>query len=419
MKTFKLLSGAVMAAAFVSAGFGAGSLFQAPGGVAQAQSAPQVQVAPQVQAAATAAPVPVSQAVPVSSGLAAFESTFEQIYAQVNPSVVNIQVVEQAAATTARRSRNGSPFGFPQAAPQQALGSGFVWDTQGDIVTNNHVVNGASSILVTFADGTTASAKVVGNDPNADLAVIRVSVPASELQPVQVADSTQAQVGQIAIAIGNPFGLSGTMTEGIVSGLARTIPSDNASNTGGTYLIPDIIQTDAAINPGNSGGVLVDDQGRLLGVTAAMESSTNSSSGVGFVIPSAIVRQVVPGLIANGKYDHAWLGLSGTTLTPDLAQAMNLPATQKGVLVESVVDGGPAAAAGLKTSDQPATVSGQPITIGGDVLTAVNGQPLNRFEDLMSYLLTQTKPGQTVALTVLRGGKTQTVNLTLGTMPTN
>jgi S1-C subfamily serine protease len=414
MKTTQLLSVLMIGSVSAAVGLGVGSLIPnsagASSGVALAQTAPT--------------PVPVTYSAPANASLAAFETTLEQIYTQVDPSVVNIEVVEQAAPGTSRGGRNGNgqPFGFPQTGPAQALGSGFVWDKQGDIVTNDHVVAGASSISVTFADGTVADAKVVGADPNADLAVVKVNVPASELQPVQVADSTQVKVGQLAIAIGNPYGLEGSMSEGIISGLSRTIPADNTnsgSTTGGTYSIPDIIQTDAAINPGNSGGVLVNDLGQVIGVTAAMESSSNSSSGIGFVIPSAIVEKVVPVLISTGKYDHPWLGLSGTTLTPDLAQAMNLPAQQKGVLVESVVAGGPSAKAGLQASTQQATVLGQSVTVGGDVITAVNSQPVNRFEDLTSYLLTQTQSGQTVTLTVLRGGKEQTVSVTLGVIPTN
>ena len=415
MKSTRLLNVVLIGSMSAAVGLGVGSLLPvvtgAANGVALAQTAPT--------------PVPAAYAAPVSAPLAAFETSLEQIYSQVNPSVVNIQVVEQSAPSAGQGGRfgNGSPFGLPQqSGPAQALGSGFVWDKQGDIVTNNHVVAGASSITVTFADGTVADAKVVGADPNADLAVVKVSVPAAELQPVQVADSTQVKVGQLAIAIGNPYGLQGSMSEGIVSGLARSIPADNSGNSatgGATYAIPDIIQTDAAINPGNSGGVLVDDQGQVIGVTAAMESSSNASSGVGFVIPSAIVEKVVPSLISTGKFDHPYLGLSGTTLTPDLAQAMNLPAGQKGVLVESVVAGGPSANAGLQPSNQQATVLGQPVTIGGDIITAVNGQPVNAFEDLTAYLLTQTQAGQTVTLTVLRGGQQQSVKVTLGVIPAN
>jgi serine protease Do len=418
MKTVKLLGVVMIVSVLVLAGVSAATLalnsLGGANGVALAQAAPT---------ATLPAPVPVSDIVAASGGLAAFESTFEQIYTQVNPSVVNIQVVEQTAASTqGGRSGNNLPFNHPQIGPAQALGSGFVWDKQGDIVTNNHVVDGASSISVTFADGTTVDAKVVGTDPNADLAVVKVDVPADQLHPVQVADSTQVKVGQIAIAIGNPFGFEGSMSQGIISGLSRTLPvnsANSAGGTGGTYSIPDIIQTDAAINPGNSGGVLVDDQGRLIGVTSAIESSANSNSGVGFVIPSAIVQKVVPALIKSGKYDHPWLGLSGTTLTADLAQAMNLKAQQKGVLVITVVNNGPSAKAGLKPSDTQATVSGQQVNVGGDVITGINGQPVNRFEDLTSYLLSQTEPGQTVTLTVLRGGQEETVKLTLGTIPAN
>ncbi len=418
MKTTKVLGIVMIVSVMILAGLGAWSVSQGAlgnlNGVVSAQTEPT---------ATAAAPVSTTNVTAANASLAAFEATFEQIYAQVNPSVVNIEVVEQASAQPqggGNGNGNNLPFGHPQVGPQQALGSGFVWDKQGDIVTNNHVVDGASSISVTFSDGTTADAKVVGTDPFADLAVIKVDVSADLLQPVQIADSNQVKVGQIAIAIGNPFGFSGSMSEGIVSGLSRSIPADSSGNTsasGGTYSIPDIIQTDAAINPGNSGGVLLNDQGQVIGVTAAIESSAQSSSGVGFVIPSAIVQQVVPSLIKTGKYDHPWLGLSGMTLTPDVAKAMNLNASQRGVLVITVVDNGPSAKAGLKPSNTQATVSGAQVNVGGDVITAINGQAVKRFEDLTSYLLSQTQPGQTVTLTVLRGGQEQTVKVTLGTIP--
>jgi 2-alkenal reductase len=205
-----------------------------------------------------------------SEAIEAFQGILENVYAQVNPSVVNVEVAVKA---TSANGLQNTPFGFGNSAPvQQGLGSGFVWDSQGHIVTNNHVVDGADQIRVTFADGTTVDAKRVGTDPNSDLAVIQVNVPASDLHPVTLADSSQVKVGQLAIAIGNPYGLSGTMTSGIVSALSRTLPvgldSANFGN-GPTYSIPDIIQTDASINPGNSGGVLVDDQGQLISVTTA------------------------------------------------------------------------------------------------------------------------------------------------------
>jgi 2-alkenal reductase len=363
--------------------------------------------------------LPAPAAVATSAtDLSALQNTFEEIYQKVNPSVVNIQVVEQSSGIT-----SGNGFGFngrQSAIPSQALGSGFVWDTAGHIVTNNHVVAGATSITVTFADGTVATAKLVGADPNSDLAVIQVNVPASKLAPVQVADSTQVKVGQLAIAIGNPFGLQGTMTQGIISGLSRSLSTNLDNQTaqqGPNYSIPDIIQTDAAINPGNSGGVLVDDQGQLIGVTAAIASSVGSNSGVGFVIPSSIVGKVVPSLIKTGTYKHPWLGISGTTMTSDLAQAMNLPQNQQGALVIDVTSNGPAAKAGLKGSSQTATINGQDTPIGGDIITAINGQPVNTFEDMVSYLFDNTLVGQTANLTILRNGQEQTVKVTLGVQP--
>ena len=205
----------------------------------------------------------------------------------------------------------------PQQQYQSALGSGFVWDQNGDIVTNNHVVSGADKIEVTFSDGTIVPATLVGADPDSDLAVIKVDVPADKLHPVQLGDSSAVKVGQLAIAIGNPFGLEGTMTTGIISAVGRSLPANDNSTQ--SYTIPDVIQTDAPINPGNSGGVLVDVQGQVLGVTSAIESPVRASAGVGFAIPSAIVNNVVPALIKDGKYVHSWLGISGTTLVPDLA----------------------------------------------------------------------------------------------------
>jgi serine protease Do len=263
------------------------------------------------QVAPTAAPTVAPVVAPSGSSVgavAALEGTLELIYTQVNPSVVNIQVSQAGVAgSPAIPDAPGSPFQSlapqgPQA--QQALGSGFVWDTEGHIVTNNHVVDGADRIRVTFSDGTTVPATLVGADPDSDLAVVQVDLPANQLQPVQVADSTQVKVGELVVAIGNPFGLEGTMTLGIVSALGRSLPAESATTQGTAYTIPDVIQTDAPINPGNSGGVLVDDQGRVIGVTAAIESPVRANAGVGFAIPSAIVQKVVPVLIQDGGYEH-------------------------------------------------------------------------------------------------------------------
>jgi 2-alkenal reductase len=342
--------------------------------------------------------------------LAAYEGTLEQIYEQVGPSVVNIQVVSGGSSTSSRR------FPGAQQGVQEALGSGFVWDQQGHIVTNNHVVSGANQITVTFSDGTEVDAKLVGADANSDLAVIQVDVAADRLHPVTLTDSSQVKVGQMAIAIGNPFGLSGTMTEGIISALSRSLPVGETSQSGATYSIPDIIQTDAAINPGNSGGVLVDSQGQVVGVTSAIQSSTDSNSGIGFVIPSNIVNRVVPSLIKTGKYDHPWIGITGTAMNSDLAKAMNLDANQKGVLVIETASNGPAEKAGLKGSQVQNSASGQ-IPVGGDIITAVDGHAVDSSDDLTSYLYSNAQVGQAITLTVLRDGKEMQVQVTLGVLP--
>lgn len=373
------------------------------------------------QAQAVTATQAQTQTAPITSDtLATLQSDLESIYQSVNPSVVNIQVVESAGST---QQLPGFPSLPPNTPQQSGLASGFVWDTQGHIVTNYHVVDGAQSITVQFSDETTVPAKVVGTDPNADLAVIQVDVPASQLVPVTMADSTTLKVGQLAVAIGNPFGYEGSMTVGFISALGRTLPVSSSglfgSTSGSSFTIPDIIQTDAPINPGNSGGVLVNDHGQVIGVPTAIESQSGSNSGIGFAIPSAIVQKEVPVLITDGRYDHTYLGISGTTLTSDLAQAMGLPATQRGALVISVTSGGPAEAAGLQASTKQANVNGQQEQVGGDVIVAIDGQPVKQFDDLVSYLASSTTVGQKVTLTILRDGKEQQVDVTLAARPSS
>lgn len=323
----------------------------------------------------------VAPAVPAGAGageaaVAALEGVLSNIYQEVGPSVVNIQ-------------------------HSQGEGSGFVWDSAGHIVSNNHVVEGADRILVTFADGTVTEGRVIGTDPDSDLAVLQVDLPAAQLQPVTLADSTQLKVGELAIAIGNPFGQAGTMTVGFISALGRRLELDST-----VYNIPDVIQTDAAINPGNSGGVLLNPQGEVIGVTSAIISPVQASSGIGFAIPSVIVQRVVPALIANGAYQHPYLGISGTTLTTEMVAQLGLPAGQRGALIVQVVSGGPAAAAGLQGSET-----------SGDVVTAVDGQPVDSIDDLITYLARYGTAGEMVNFTVLRSGQTLTVPVTLGTRP--
>ena len=357
----------------------------------------------------------------------ALQGAYETIYQAVSPSVVTIEIGSRASTN----GNGGFGFGFGgqgnggqngqgrgQIVPT-ALGSGFVWDSAGHIVTNNHVVDGADKVTVIFPDGSSYDAKVVGTDPNTDLAVIQVlNAPASVLKPITAGDSTQVKVGEMVVAIGNPFGLANTMTTGIVSAIARSIQAGAANQNGisnaPSFSIPDVIQTDAAINPGNSGGVLVDMSGALIGVPSQIESQSGGNTGVGFAIPSSIVKQVVPQLISNGAASHSFLGISGTTISPDVVSALSLKPGQQGILVASVVSGGPADKAGL----QPAKTdqNGTPTAVG-DIITGINGKTINRFEDLVSYLYANTQPGQTVTLNVLRNGKEIQVPVTLGTQP--
>ena len=338
-----------------------------------------------------------------AGSIADIEATLESVYAQNNPSVVNIQVILPATLDNVGGA---------------ALGSGFVWDNSGHIVTNNHVVDGATSITVTFYDGTIVQASLVGADPDSDLAVIKVNTNDVQLHPVTMADSTQLQVGQLAIAIGNPFGLQGTMTVGFVSSLGRLLPT-NENVAGPTYSISDIIQTDAAINPGNSGGVLLDDTGKVIGVTSSIATTSGTSAGVGFAIPSAIVQQVVPALINTGHYDHPYLGVSVISLSPDIASAMNLLSSQRGALVETVTTGSPADKAGLQASQNQVTINGQQLFVGGDVVVAYNDQAVKSSDDLVTFLARSGSVGQTVTLTILRDGKQTQVQVTLGVRPSS
>ena len=361
----------------------------------------------------TAQPVPTLS----GSNIQDLQSAYEAIYHNVNASVVNIQISATQTNGFFQRGQTNSNQPVPVAE-----GSGFVWDTSGHIVTNNHVIEGADVITVTFASGNTADAKLVGTDPNSDLAVIQVSASASELVPVKVASSADVKVGELTVAIGNPYGLAGSMTTGIVSAISRSIQVGAGSNNQNdpnlptaSFSIPDIIQTDAAINPGNSGGVLLDMTGSLIGVPSQIKSASGSNSGVGFAIPSDIVSKVVPELISKGSYAHAWLGISGMTLTPNLVSLLGLKAGQQGILVGSVTPNGPAAKANLIASSTDA--NGNPV--GGDIITGIDGKAITRFEDLISYLFNTTQPGQEVTLTILRDGQEQQVKVTLGTQPTS
>jgi S1-C subfamily serine protease len=315
------------------------------------------------------------------------------LYVRLNPSVVNISVYA---------NQNGTKLLLGQA-------SGFIYDSQGHVVTNAHVVEGGDSYEIIFSDGLIREASLVAEDVFSDLAVVQVELPTG-VSSIPLGNMSQLAVGQTVVAIGNPFGLEGTLTRGIVSALGRTIPSLTQ------YSIPEAIQTDAAINPGNSGGPLLNLSGEVIGVNAQIETSgtSQSSLGVGFAIPVSILQRVVPALISGGHYDWPWLGVSGYTVYPALVKAMNLPVEQ-GAYVSTLTDGGPAQSAGLQATTNTVSQDGFSVEVGGDVITAIDGQPVKTFDDILVYLSLQTSPGQQVTLTILRDGKYQDITLKLGT----
>jgi putative serine protease PepD len=289
----------------------------------------------------------------------------------------------------------------------QALGSGFVIDSQGHIVTNDHVVDGASSISVEFSDGSTYDAELIGTDASTDIGVIKVDAPSSELTPLQLGDSSAVQVGDEVVAIGSPLGLNETVTSGIVSALNRTITSPN------NFSINDAIQTDAAINHGNSGGPLLDLEGQVIGINSQIESDSGGNDGIGFAVPSNTVESVVSQLLATGKVEHAYLGVGIATITDALSSQLGLPA---GVEVTQVTSGGPAADAGLEAADATTDVGGQEFPTGGDVITAVDGKAVATSEELQS-VIGAMKPGESASITYSRDGSEHTVQVTLGTRP--
>jgi 2-alkenal reductase len=290
-------------------------------------------------------------------------------------------------------------------------------DQEGYVVTNNHVVEGADALQVVLADGTvTKDVEAVGHDPYSDLAVIRVDVGPDSLVPLELGDSDTLQVGQKVIAIGNPFGLQGTMTMGVVSAVGRTLTSQALE--GGNFSNPEIIQTDAAINPGNSGGPLLDSRGRVVGVNTAIRSGTGVNAGVGFAVPVNTVKRIVPHLIDEGVYQYPYLGITSDPrfTVAELAEPLDLP-VDRGVLVTEVQPGTAAAEAGLQGGDREVEVMGRPVIAGGDIITAIDGEILRTFDDLVAYLVSDTEVGQGVTLTVLRDGRELELSATLGARP--
>jgi len=303
----------------------------------------------------------------------------------------------------------------------QGQGSGFVYDGNGHIVTNFHVIEGATSVEVRFTSGFMAYGTVIGTDLDSDLAVIKVDAPAEELHPLPLGDSSQLKVGQTVIAIGNPFGLNSTMTTGIISALGRTLDSIHASPDGNLFTAGDIIQTDAAINPGNSGGPLFNINGEVVGVNRAIISNSinldgqPTNSGIGFAVSINMVKRVVPVLIATGKYDYPYLGVSSiSSLTLDMVNALGLK-SYTGAYITDVTPGGPADQAGLRAGDRQTNAPG--LFAGGDLVIAIDGNEVRSFDELLSYLITNKSPGDVVVLTVLRGDEKVDINVTLDKRP--
>jgi 2-alkenal reductase len=337
--------------------------------------------------AETAAPTPAAIVVEAVSALASpvpsspidvEEQLVIDVYARVGPAVVCITAPQQ--------------FG-------ECIGSGFVIDREGHVVTNNHVAEAAAELLVTLADEHTVPAEVVGTDPGSDLAVLKIGVPAEDLTVVELGESATLRVGQRAIAIGNPFGLERTVTTGVISSLGRTLSRDDSD-----FQIAEVIQTDAAINPGNSGGPLLDSQGKVIGINTAIASTNGVNSGVGFAVPVDILKRVAPELIASGRYRHPWIGVTGRTISPEMVEAADLP-VETGVLIFEVEPGSPAEKAGIRGGSQQVQVSGVPMLIGGDIVVAIDGVAVKRFDDVVNYLASRGSVGDRVALTVVRDGR--------------
>ena len=357
---------------------------------------------PDAGAGPTQTPLPTSTPALVSSpSLQQQEQTLSALYANVTPGIVSVQVLTASGGQ---------------------LGTGIVYSDQGYIVTNQHVVEGQTKIEVDFSSGFKVYGKLIGVDPDSDLAVIQVDAPASEIHPLKLGDSTQLSVGQTVIAIGNPFGLSDTMTTGIISALGRTLQSNRAAGNGSFFSTGDQIQTDAAINPGNSGGPLFNLDAEVIGINRAIQtdaSNTNGepiNSGIGFAIPINIVKKVVPEIIKNGKYDYPYMGIASIDqLSLDEIDALGLK-QDTGAYVTTVTPGGPADKAGVIAGTKNVGL-GANLLGGGDLIIAVDGHPVKVFNDLLSYLVNNKAPGDTITLTVLRGDKQADLQLTLAARP--
>ena len=352
--------------------------------------------------------------------VAAQGQVINDIYNKVLPSVVLIRVTKNLGGVGARPEapevprlpfRDSPPF--PNEFYQRSGGSGFVWDNEGHIVTNHHVVDGADRVIVMLEDGTELEAVVLGSDPDSDLAVLEIQGIDGPMPPAAaLGDSDAVLVGQLAAALGNPFGQQFSITSGIISGVGRTIRSGNSP-----FSIPEVLQTDAPINPGNSGGPLLDRNGQVIGVNTQIISRSGSSSGIGFAVPINIAKQVIPALLEEGEFYYSWLGISGSDLSPDVAEMMDLPRETRGALLIEIVNESPADDAGLRGSDWTQLLEGIDMPLGGDIIVSIDGQPVEGIDDIIAYLVGHTRPGQEITLEVLREESREEVKVTLGTRP--
>ena len=347
-------------------------------------------------------PVPEPTTVAPRGDLSGAEETTIAVYRNASPSVVFIT----------KLSVQMDPFRRNVMTIPAGTGSGFVWDDQGHIVTNYHVVAGGQGARVTLDDQTVWPAQLVGTYPDKDIAVLKIDCPAEKLRPLPVGESSDLQVGQHVFAIGNPFGLDHTLSTGVISGLGREIMSMSRRPIQG------VIQTDAAINPGNSGGPLLDRHGRVVGINTQIISRSGSNAGVGLAVPINIAKMVVPELIANGKYEYSWLGISGAPVSPDIAKLMELPDGTRGALVITVNEDSPAENGGLTGSDRTEVVNGIQYSLGGDTIIGIDGSKVRDMTDLIVYLTNNTRPGDEVRLQVLhQDGVSEDLPIILGTRP--
>ena len=343
---------------------------------------------PEIIESNTSIPSAIGQPNPYTQELSLIE-----IFEKSEPGVVRVNV-----------QRNEEISGL------NGVGSGFVFDKKGHIITNAHVINDAKKVVVTFLDGRSYNAEVIGSDEFTDIGVIKVNADLKLLHPLTLGDSSNLKVGEQIAAIGNPFGLSGSMTSGIVSQLGRLLPTESR------YSIPDVIQTDAAINPGNSGGPLLNMRGEIVGINTAIQSATGEFTGVGFAVPSQTIAKIVPDLISKGEYDHPWIGISGRDIDPDLAKILNLT-DAVGFLIVTVMEGSPADKAGLHGSEDTVSLEGINYPKGGDIILSVDGIEVRQIDDILIHLQRAKSIGDEMILEILRDGRTTNITIILEERP--